>query len=316
MRVIFFGTPIFAAEVLQYLLDHGVHVAAVVTKPDRPKGRSGNPIPTAVKELVQNHWPDIPVFQPLIASDPAFADKLQAFDADLFVVVAYGEIIKQRLLDMPKKGCINLHTSLLPKYRGAAPIQHCIINGESKTGVTIIHMSSKMDAGDIIRQVEIPIDIDDTFPIVEKELCLRGSELLFKVIKDFERGNVERTSQDDSQVTFAGKIELENCEIDFNRSASELHNLIRAVTPHPGAWSLVEIRGQKKRLKIYLSQLISLDHAEQPGRILTYNKSEITVACGKDALSLMQLQLEGKKTMSAKEFVQGIPESQIKFLKL
>lgn len=314
MRIIFFGTPVFAAEVLNYLLHRGIQVVAVVTKPDRPKGRSGHPIPTAVKELLHCHSPHIPVFQPVIASDPAFADKLQSFEPDLFVVVAYGEIIKQRLLEMPKKGCINLHASLLPKYRGAAPIQHSIINGDAKTGITIIHMSSKMDAGDMIETMEVPIEIDDTFPDIEKELCVKGSELLFKVIKEFERGNVKRIPQDDSQATYAGKIELEDCEIDFRHPALDLHNRIRAVTPEPGAWCFVEIRGQKKRAKIYKSRLIPLNHSEKPGKILSYSKDKIEIACGKDALSLMQLQLEGKKVMSAREFIQGNPEDQIKFI--
>src|ERR1700722_12681047 len=168
MKVIFFGTPPFAAHVLEYLLSQCIHVAAVVTKPDRPKGRSRVPLPTPVKLIAQQQIPPIPVYQPELVSDPEFADVLIPYQADLFVVVAYGEIIKQHLLDMPKLGCINLHASLLPKYRGAAPIQRCILEGETETGVTIMHMVKKMDAGDIIKTVKIPIHPDRTYGDLEK----------------------------------------------------------------------------------------------------------------------------------------------------
>src|ERR1700722_14416890 len=169
MKVIFFGTPPFAAHVLEYLLSQCIHVAAVVTKPDRPKGRSRVPLPTPVKLIAQQQIPPIPVYQPELVSDPEFADVLIPYQADLFVVVAYGEIIKQHLLDMPKLGCINLHASLLPKYRGAAPIQHSIIHGDTITGVTIMHMVKKMDAGDMIETVTVPIGPNASFPEIEAD---------------------------------------------------------------------------------------------------------------------------------------------------
>lgn len=310
MKVVFFGTPPFAAEVLKDLLNQNIDVVAVVTKPDRPKGRSGEPLPTAVKAYIQENHPEIPLFQPAIASDLVFAETLASFEADLFVVVAYGEIIKQHLLEMPKLGCINLHASLLPKYRGAAPIQHSIINGDKETGVTVIHMVKKMDAGDMIKQAVIPIHDNDSFSIVEKALRLKGSEVLIEVIHSFAKGKVEGISQDDSQATYAAKIELEDCQLDFNRSAKELHDLIRAVTPEPGAWCYVSVKGRKKRLKVYSSLVVNGEFSQSPGNVLAYNKKEIVVVCRGGALSLVQLQLEGKRVMFAQEFVQGISDLQ------
>lgn len=311
MKIIFFGTPQFAANVLTFLMNHGIHVVAVVTKPDRPKGRSAIPLPTPVK-LVAQAQSSIPVFQPPLVSAPEFADTLAAFQADLFVVVAYGEIIKQHLLDMPKKGCINLHASLLPKYRGAAPIQHSILNGDSKTGVTIIHMAKKMDAGDMIKKVEIPIGPNDAFPKIEQDLCAVGSQALLEVIHDFSKGQVSSIPQDHSQATFAPKIELEDCELHWKESAFKLHNLIRAVSPEPGAWCYVTIRNQKKRLKILSSRVVS-ELQGSPGQILSYGKNDFIVACGEQALALLEVQLEGKKVMKAGELALGIPQDNFLF---
>lgn len=312
MKIIFFGTPAFSADVLSYLLDHDVNIVAVVTKPDTPKGRSGHPLPSPVKELALSQDPPIPVFQPPIVSAPEFADVLVPFQADLFVVVAFGEIIKQHLLDMPKMGCINLHTSLLPKYRGAAPIQRSIIDGEPKTGVTIMHMVRKMDAGDIIKMVEVPIGLNDSFPEIENELFRLGSQALLEVIRDFESGKVVRIPQDHTQATLAPKIELEDCEFLWEKPAQVLHNLVRGVTPEPGAWCYVWVRGQKKRLKIYKSLFVE-SMSGMPGEILSYGKQGLTVACGDNALQLLDVQLEGKKAMTAEALMQGIPRDSLSF---
>lgn len=304
MKTVFFGTPSFAADVLTFLLDHQVNIVAVITKPDRPKGRSGTPVPTPVKLVAEKHG--LPVFQPPIVSDPAFAPTLAQFDADLFVVVAYGEIIKQHLLDMPKKGCINLHASLLPKYRGAAPIQHSILNGDAVTGVTIIHMVKKMDAGDMIKKGEVPIGPDDTLPEIEHKLCVVGSQLFLDVIKMFEVGPVQAIAQEHEKATLAPKIELEDCEIDWKSPAQHIHNLVRAVTPEPGAWCYVLMRGEKKRLKIFNSRVVPGTFAT-PGEIVSGGKNDLIVACGKDALQIIILQPEGKKAMNAEEFMRGSP---------
>lgn len=304
MEIVYFGTPTFAAEVLQYLIDHGVKVKAVITKPDRPKGRSGEPVPTPVKIVAQTQNPPIPVHQPPLISAPECADMLKSYQADLFVVVAYGEIIKQHILDIPPKGCINVHASLLPKYRGAAPIQRSIINGESETGVTIMYMVKKMDAGDIIKMVKVPIGTHTTYAELEKNLCKVGSQALLEVIHQFEQGNVQRMEQDHSQATLAPKIELEDCEINWNLPAKDIHNLVRGVNPHPGAWCYVKIHDQKKRLKIYTTRVLE-DHFGVPGAIQPAEKNALVISCGQGALQILDVQLEGKKAMSAEEFLRG-----------
>lgn len=311
LKVLFFGTPDFAAEILSFLLAHQVQVVGVITKPDRPKGRSGTPQPTPVKLVAEAKHPPLPCLQPPIVSAPEWRDAIAAFNADLFVVVAYGEIIKQHLLDMPRYGCINVHPSLLPKYRGAAPIQHSIMNGDSKTGVTIMHMVRKMDAGDIIQVVEVPIFENTTFPELEKELCHVGSAALLDVIHKIEAGNAPRTPQDESQATLAPKIELEDCEIHWERPAGILHNLVRAVTPEPGAWCWVRVRDQRKRLKILRTEVV--EHSGQPGEILSLWPQQFVVGCGEKALRILELQLEGKRAMTAQELMRGMPRDTLQF---
>lgn len=306
MRIVFFGTPVVAAKVLDYLLKNQVDVAAVVSKPDRPKGRSGVPVPTPVKETALAFNPNIPVYQPEFVSAPEFAGVLKPYEADLFVVVAYGEMMKEHLLQMPRSGCINLHYSLLPKYRGAAPMQHSIIQGESETGVTVLHMVKKMDAGDIIERVKVPIGPETTFGELENILSETGKKALLKAIHAFEKGEPPRTAQDHDQATFAPKIELEDCEIIWNRPAQELHNLVRGVNPYPGAWCTVEVKGEKKRLKISRTRVVPSERAS-PGTQLhaSQTKGNLLIATGDQALELLEVQLEGKKSMTSAELVRG-----------
>lgn len=307
LRVIFFGTPHFSAKILSFLLEKGVEVVAVVTKPDKAKGRSGTPVSTPVKEIALKQQPPLPVFQPEKASDPNFAHLLLPFEPDLFVVVAYGEIIKQHLLDMPKKGCINLHVSLLPKYRGAAPIQRAIIAGEKETGVTVMHMVRKMDAGGMIRQQTLSIGANETFAEVEASLCEIGGPLLFNVLEDFDRGNVQEVQQDESLVTLAPKVELEDCEIRWNVSAEDVHNLVRGVNPYPGAWCWVFVKGEKKRLKIIKTLVLNEEQIQKfPGEILSCTKEGMRVACSEGELCILELQLEGKRPMSPDDCYRGV----------
>jgi len=313
MKVIYFGTPDIAANVLEFLLANGVNVAAVVTKPDRPKGRSLTPIATAVKVKALNHQPPIPVYQPELVSAIEFAPILEKYDADLFVVVAYGEIMKQYLLDMPKLGSINLHASLLPKYRGAAPIQRSIIDGEALSGVTIMHMAKKMDAGDIIKIATVKIEPNMTAGELTDELCTVGSKALLDVIHDFEKGIINRIPQDHSQATFAPKIELEDCELKWDLSAQELHNLTRGVNPEPGSFCYVTVKGEKKRLKIRATR-VEADMSGIPGQILLAEKEGIVVACKIQALRIIDLQLEGKKAMSIGDFLRGISAEELNFI--
>ena len=306
MKVLYFGTPRFAADVLTYLLENGVDIVGVITKPDRPQGRSGQPVPTLVKSAAQAQIHPITVLQPEIVSSSEHVSTLEAFQADLFVVVAYGEIIKQHLLDMPKVACINLHASLLPKYRGAAPIQRSIINGEAETGITIMHMAKKMDAGDIISMVKVPIGSNTTYGELEMDLCREGSKLLLQTIRDFESGKTDRVLQDHTLATMAPKIELENCLVDWNQSSQDIHNLVRGVNPHPGAWCWVSIKGQRKRLRIISTEVISTNSESPPGSHVLNSKEGVIVNCGKGSLRLLHIQLEGKKIMTSQEFARGL----------
>lgn len=314
MRIVFFGTPLFAAHVLEHLLQHRMPIVAVISKPDRPKGRSGTPVPTPVKRVALAHHTPLPLYQPEIVSDLAFADVLRAYKADLFVVVAYGEIIKQHLLEMPHRACINLHASLLPKYRGAAPIQRCLIEGEQETGVTIMHMVKKMDAGDMIKKTHVLIGPETTFGELEHSLCEVGKQTLLEVLHAFETGEPSRDPQDHTQATFAPKIELEDCEIQWSRSAQELHNLVRGVNPYPGAWCYITVRGEKKRLKISQTRPLFCEKTT-PGILLNSDqtKGNLLIATGDQALELREVQLEGKKSMSSEELTRGISRFELSF---
>jgi methionyl-tRNA formyltransferase len=312
MKVIFFGTPLFAATILEALLDKGISVVAVVTKPDKAQGRSHQLQATPVKEAVLAKAPHIPILQPEKVSVSEFAPTLAAFEADLFIVIGYGEILKQHLLDMPKLGCINVHGSILPSYRGAAPIQWAIIQGEKESGVTVTKMVKKVEAGVIYREARVPIGPETTYGEYERQLCYAAIPPLLDVLDEFAQGHIPASiEQDPEQVTFAPKIELEDCEIDWCNSATTLHNLIRGVNPEPGAWCFVTFKGEKKRLKIWRTAVVKGEGS--PGTILSYDKKGIVVVCGSEALQLLELQLEGKRKMTAAEFRCGIPASHLSF---
>jgi len=310
MKVIFFGTPDFAAEHLKILVEKGVEVLAVVTKPDKPQGRSLKMQPAAVKVMAEKILPHTPLFQPEKCSSPEFIEVLKQFPADLYVVVAYGEIIKQQVIDLPPLGCINVHASLLPYYRGAAPMQRVLLNGEKESGVTIIQLVLKMDAGDVLYKEAMPIPENMTFPEFEKELCQLGCKCMLKVIEDFKSGKVEKVPQDHSQATFAKKIETAECQIDWKKPALAIHNLVRAVTPSPGAFCFVMVRGEKKRLKVLRSTRVQDIH-QAPGKVIIISKDEVAIACGEGALKLEEVQLEGSKAMPASQFLRGVPEFQV-----
>jgi methionyl-tRNA formyltransferase len=247
------------------------------------------------------------------ASAPEVAAISRQFQADLFVVVAYGEILKKNLLEMPSRGCINIHASILPKYRGAAPMQHCLMNGEAETGVTIMHMAREMDAGDIIKIVKTPIGENINLAELEEVLCKLGSQALLDVISDIRQGKEVRIPQDHSLATFAPKIESEQCRIDWQRPARDLHNLVRGVVHRPGAWCTVHVHGVPKRLKVHCARLVSQDHQQPSGTLLRYEGDEIIIACGQQALRLLEIQLEGKKSLSAAEFIRGFPATSLRF---
>ncbi len=298
MKIIFFGTPIFAAECLDYLLARGVAIAAVVTQPDRPKGRSLHLTPSPVKSLVLEKASHIPILQPEKASQ--ILEKLTELKADLFVVVAYGQILSQKLLDIPLLGCINAHASLLPLYRGAAPIQRCLMAGETETGISIQKMVRQMDAGDVIACSKISIPIEMTFGELHDKLIELAKPLLLEVIDSYANGIPSASPQDPEKATYAAKIELEEGEVNWNRTAQEIHNLIRAFSPRPGAWCWMQLHQEKKRLKILHSRIVS---AKGPPGILI--SPDGTVACGEGSIQLLEVQPEGKRPMKIADWLRG-----------
>lgn len=305
MRIVFFGTSSFAARVLSSLIESGSQVQAIITRPDRMKGRHLKASPPPVKEVASQICPLIPVYQPEKASAPEFAETLKQFNADLFIVVAYGEIIKKNLLEMPSLGCINIHASLLPKYRGAAPIQRALMEGEKETGITIIEMSAQMDAGDILEMESIPITEEMTFGELEPKLCDLSVKLLFRSIKNFESNQVVKVPQDHSLATLAPKITPLEEFIDWTQSAYKIHNQIRGLSPTPSAWCQISIDHELKRLKIKKAKVVK-GMSALPGTILTFGKDGWVISCGEDALCLLEVQLEGKKPMSVADCIRGI----------
>lgn len=304
MRTIFFGTSAFAAEILRYLIEQKTLPLAIVTRPDRPSGRSQRISSPPVKEMALKICPEIPLFQPEKASAPAFVETLRTFTPDLFIVVAYGEILKQNILNLPKHGAINIHASLLPKYRGAAPMQRALMDGCQETGITIMEMVLEMDAGDMIETVKLPVPETMNCGELSHELSRLACPALLKVIGDFERGRVHKTAQDPSLVTFAPKIMPQEERIQWREPAQKIHNQIRALSPFPGAWCEITIGSEKKRLKIKRSRVVE-GVSNAPGTIQRKDNEELIVSCGKDALALLEVQLEGKKVLPIKDFLRG-----------
>jgi methionyl-tRNA formyltransferase len=307
MNIVFFGTSPFAVTLLRGLLKQKINIVAVVTRADKPQGRSLKISSPPVKELILESHPDIPILQPHKASTPEFIDQLRQFNPDLFVVAAYGEILKQSLLDLPKHGAINVHGSLLPKYRGAAPIQRCLMNGDLVTGITILKMVLEMDAGDMLAKETLNLSADATFGDLEQKLSQISCPALIHVLRQIESGTVQATEQDPAEVTFAPKINPVETEIKWNHSATNIHNLIRGLSPQPGAWCWVQVGGDKKRLKIKRTAVID-GMKGYFGENLVFSDQEWIVACEKGALKLLEVQLEGKKSLNITEFLRGFHE--------
>lgn len=304
MKIVFFGTSEFAARLLTYLLDHNIEIVAVVTRPDKPRGRSLQLAPPPVKEALQKQGYDLPIHQPKKASTEEFETLLKQYQADLFLVVAYGEIIKQNLLSLPPLGCINVHASLLPAYRGAAPMQRALMDGVTVTGVTIMEMVLEMDAGNIIETAEIPVPNEMNLEELQEKLYSLSGPLLLKVISNLKVGRLTTYAQDSTKVTFAPKITAEEEVIHWARSANQIHNQIRALSPFPGTWCQIKIGNEIKRFKIKKSRVIQ-EMKGVPGTVLSSSKGECIVACGQGALRLEEVQLEGKKTMPIQDFLRG-----------
>ncbi len=299
MKIIFFGTPHFAAQSLRYLLDSGVSIAAVVTQPDRPKGRSGAPLPSPVKQIALEAGLD--VLQPEKASQVDFLASLGSYQADLYVVVAFGQILPQKLLDIPPLGCINVHASLLPAYRGAAPMQRSLMDGVEETGVCVQKMVKQLDAGDVIAEKKITVPLEMTFGELQEVLCGLSKELLLSVIHQYAKGVPPASPQDPGRISYAPKITTEECEIDWSLPALTLHHRIRALSPRPGAWCRVQIDGETKRLKILRSRPL-----QDQGPLGQLVLPQALIYCKEGALQLLEVQPDGKKAMKASDWLRGL----------
>lgn len=300
MRIMFMGTPEIAALCLDRLVADGHSVVACVTGEDKPRGRGKVMTPTPVKLAALEHG--IPVYTPKTLRDEAFLEILREVNPELIAVVAYGKILPASVLNYPKFGCINAHVSLLPKYRGAAPMQRAIINGESETGVTIMYMNEGLDTGDIITAESFPIGPFDDFETVHDTSAKIGARLLSEVAYAIERGEAKRVPQDDTLACYAEKIEKSDCKLDFTKSARELDFNIRGVTPIPGAFAYLN----GKMLKI--CKAIPTDERGEAGKVISADatgEGYFTVACGEGALRVLSVIPEGKGKMSAGDFLRG-----------
>lgn len=297
MRIVFMGTPEFAVPCLARLIEDGHEIAGVFTQPDRPKGRGHKLAPPPVKELALTH--KIPVYQPEKLRDGAVLDLLRQLAPELAVVVAYGRILPKDLLEVPALGCINVHGSLLPKYRGAAPIQWSVLNGEPKGGVTTMYLAEGLDCGDMILQESTPIGENETSGELYERLSGLGAELLSKTVGQIGEGAAPRIPQDDSAATLAPMLEKAMAEIDFKRPAFQVHKLICGMNPWPVAFTTMD----GTPVKVYRSRLAQ--GGGEPGEVLS--GKGLTVACGEGAVELLEIQAQGGKRMAAADYLRGHP---------
>lgn len=297
LKVVFMGTPKFSVPILQSLIDN-CNVIGVVTQPDKEVGRHKEIEFSEVKKLALEY--NIPVVQP-VKIRKEFESVLN-MNPDIIVTCAYGQIIPKEILEYPKYKCINVHASLLPKYRGGAPIHHAIMNGDEETGITIMYMAEGMDDGDIIKEEKIKIENDDNIETLENKLSKLGSDLLIRTLPSILDNTNERIKQDENEVTFARIIKKEDEVLDFNDSATNIHNKIRALSPQPGSYSLLD----GKRMKMLKSEVVKNNSELSPGTIIAVEKDYFVVKTGKDAIKIEEIQPEGKKKMTVKEYLNGV----------
>ena len=300
MKIVDMGTPDFAVAPLAALVENGYEVEAVITQPDKPKGRGKTMMPTPVKEEALKH--EIPVLQPVKVRDPEFVEKLKCLAPDIIVVAAFGQIIPKSILDMPKFGCINIHASLLPKYRGAAPIQQAVIDGEKESGVTIMQMGTGLDTGDMISRIVVPLAKDETGGSLFAKLAQAGAELLIQTLPSIFDGTATSEKQpEESPTPYAAMISKKMGLLDFSKNAEELERLIRGLNPWPSAFTFIN----GKTMKVWKSSVQEKQAEEAPGTVISADKEGIRVACGKNVLVLQEVQLEGKKRMETDAFLRG-----------
>ena len=300
MRVIFMGTPDFATGTLEEIVKAGHEVAGVVTQPDKPKGRGKTMMPTPVKETALKY--NLPVYQPKKVREPEFVELLRSLKPDVMVVAAFGQIITKEILEMPKHGCINVHASLLPAYRGAAPIQWAVINGDKESGVTIMQMDEGIDTGDMIEKAVVPIAEDETGGSLFDKLSHTGAKLCVKVLRDLEEGTAVREKQPEESTTpYAKMIDKKMGEVDWKKSAKEIEQLIRGLNPWPSAYTKVH----GKTLKLWRAKVLLETSQMNPGQIVKVTKDSLAVQTGQGMLEIQELQLEGKKRMDTSSFLRG-----------
>lgn len=299
MRVIFMGTPDFSVGTLEAIVEAGHEVVLAVTQPDKPKGRGNTMQFPPVKEAAVAH--NIEVFQPKKIREPECIAYLKKYNPDIIIVVAFGQILTKEILEMPKYGCINVHASLLPKYRGAAPIQWAVINGEKVTGVTTMRMDEGIDTGDMIEKTELELDPEETGGSLFERLAEAGAKLCVHTMAEIEAGTAVYTRQDETKATHTGMIKKQFGKIDWNKSAAEIERLIRGLNPWPSAYT--SLNG--KTLKIWRAAVKPGGDTKDAGKIVSITKDEIGIQTGDGILVLKEIQLEGKKRMSADAFLRG-----------
>lgn len=300
MRVVFMGTPDFAVGTLEALLEAGHEVAAVVTQPDKPKGRGKTLMPTPVKEAALARM--IPVLQPKKVREPEFVETLRKIGPDVIVVAAFGQIISKEILEMPRYGCINVHASLLPAYRGAAPIQWAVINGDKESGVTIMRMNEGLDTGDMIDKVVVPLDENETGGSLFDKLSAAGAKLCAEVLEKLENGTAVFEKQPElSTSDYAAMIDKKMGKINWERPAKEIEQLIRGLNPWPSAYTFMK----GKSLKLWTASVVYEEREAVPGEIVEIGKEGILVKTGEGLLLIRELQLEGKKRMDTAAFLRG-----------
>lgn len=298
LKTIFMGTPDFAVGCLKALHEK-TEVLAVITQPDRPKGRGQKMTASPVKELAIELG--LPVLQPEKIKTPEFTEKLEAMKPDLIVVVAFGQILSQRILDIPPLGCVNVHASLLPRYRGAAPIHWSIINGETETGVTTMLMDAGLDTGDMLLKASVEITPDMTTEELHDLLAEAGSRLLADTVDGLAEGSIKGEAQDDSMSNYASMLTKETGHIDWSKSAQEIHNLVRGLNSWPVAWTVKD----GKNYKVWRTRVTGDTSDKQPGTVVAIGKKGFSVAAGDGVIEILEIQPPSKKRMSAGDFVRG-----------
>lgn len=299
MRVLFMGTPDIATGCLQKLIDEKYDIIGVVTQPDKPQNRGKKLGMPPVKELALKY--DIPVYQPIKAREESFVEKLKDLNPDIIVVVAFGQILPKSILDIPKFGCINVHVSLLPKYRGAAPINWVIINGEEKTGVTTMYMDEGLDTGDMILTEEFDLDDEITAGELHDKMKDIGADVLIETLKQIEDGCAPRIPQNHEEFTYAPMMNKSLGQIDWSKSARDIHNLVRGVNPWPSAYTIYD----GLTIKVWKTKVLGETSDKEPGTILKVDKDGIRVSTKDNVILVKEIQMPGKKRVLVSEYIKG-----------